>query len=66
MMPPMIPARALRSTPTRIISQRVAPRASAASRWCCGTTISTSRVIEEMMGMIMMARMIPAASMLMP
>src|SRR5580704_12302851 len=32
MMPPMMPARALRSTPTQIISQRVAPSASAASR----------------------------------
>ena len=62
----MIPARALRNTPTRIISQRVAPNANAASRWCCGTTINTSRVIEQIIGTIMIARIIPAASMLIP
>src|SRR6266403_927687 len=66
MIAPTMPARALRSTPMRIISQRVAPNASAASRWCCGMTVSTSRVIDEMIGMIMIARITPAASMPMP
>jgi hypothetical protein len=64
--PPTMPARALRSTPMRIISQRVAPSASTASRWCCGTTCNTSRVIDEIMGMIMIARMIPAPSIPIP
>ncbi len=41
----------------RIISQRVAPRASTASRCECGTAVITSRVSDEMMGRIMMARM---------
>ncbi len=40
----------------RIISQRVAPRASTASRCECGTAVITSRVSDEMMGRIMMAR----------
>src|SRR6266403_1366997 len=66
MIAPTMPARALRSTPMRIISQRVAPNASTASRWCCGMTVSTSRVMDEMMGMIMIARITPAASMPMP
>ena len=66
MMPPTMPMRALRSTPMRIISQRVAPSASTASRWFCGTAVSTSRVIDAMIGTIMMARMMPAASMPMP
>ena len=66
MIPPRIPARALRKTPTRIISQRVAPSASTPSLCCCGTTSSTSRVIDEMMGMIIIARMIPAANMPIP
>ena len=43
----------------RIISQRVAPRASTASRCECGTAVITSRVSEEMMGRIMIARMTP-------
>ena len=43
-------------------SQRVAPSASAASRWVLGTAISTSRETDMMYGMTMMARMMPAAS----
>ena len=61
MTAPTMPMRALRRTPMRIISQRVAPRASTASRWEWGTAVMTSRVSEEMMGRIMMARMMPAA-----
>ena len=66
MTAPRIPARPLRSTPVRTISHRVAPSASTASRWWRGTATSTSRVIEAMIGMIMIAKMIPAASMPMP
>ena len=44
-------------------SHRVAPRASAASRWVFGTASSTSRDTDMMYGMTMMARMMPAASM---
>ena len=55
-----MPMRALRSTPIRIISHRVAPSASTASRCECGTADITSRVSDEMMGKIMMARITPA------
>ncbi len=44
----------------RIISHLVAPRARTASRWLLGTAIMMSRVREEMMGRIMMDRMMPA------
>ncbi len=50
----------------RIISQRVAPSASTASRWLYGTAVITSRVSDEMIGRIMIARITPAASMPMP
>ena len=62
----MIPVRALRSTPMRIISQRVAPSASTPSRCSCGTALITSRVIDAIIGTIMIARIMPAASMPMP
>ncbi len=63
MMEPTMPMRALRRTPMRIISQRVAPRARTASRCEWGTAVMTSRVSDEMIGRIMMDRMTPAASM---
>ena len=66
MTPPMIPERAYGSTASQIISQRVAPSASAASRCERGTAMSTSRVTAEMYGSTMIARMQPAASMLGP
>ena len=62
MMAPTMPMRELRRTPMRIISQRVAPSASTASRWLLGTAVMMSRVSEEMMGRIMMARMMLAVS----
>ena len=43
----------------RIISQRVAPSASTASRCECGTAAITSRVSDEMIGKIMIARITP-------
>ena len=44
----------------RIISQRVAPSASAASLWSRGTVAITSREIAETIGRIMIARISPA------
>ena len=44
----------------RIISQRVAPSASAASLWSAGTVAMTSREIAETIGRIMIARISPA------
>ena len=44
----------------RIISQRVAPRASAASLSSDGTVAVTSREMALTMGRIMMARISPA------
>ena len=44
----------------RIISQRVAPSASAASLCSAGTVAMTSRVIALTIGMIMIARIRPA------
>ena len=46
----------------RIISQRVAPSASAASRWEFGIARKTSRQMAETVGVIMIARTTPAAS----
>ena len=43
MMAPMIPDRAYGTTVVMTASQRVAPRASEASRWVLGTASSTSR-----------------------
>ena len=65
-MPPMMPDLAYGSTAPRIISHRVAPSASAASRCERGTASSTSRDTAEMYGSTMIARMTPAASMLGP
>ena len=44
----------------RIISQRVAPSASAASLFSGGTVRSTSREIADTIGRIMIARIKPA------
>ena len=66
MTPPMMPDLANGMTAVRIISQRVAPRARAASRCDRGTASSTSRDTAEMYGSTMMARMSAAASMLVP
>src|SRR6266700_1365134 len=62
MIAPKIPGRALRRTAMRSISHFVAPSARAASRCIRGTAVTTSRVMEAMMGRIMMARIMPAAS----
>ena len=62
MTAPAMPMRELRSTPMRIISHRVAPSASAASRCEFGTARMMSRVSDEMIGRIIMARMIEAVS----
>ncbi len=63
---PTMPMRALRSTPIRIISHRVAPSASTASRCMCGTAVITSLVSDDTIGRIMIARMTPAAKRPMP
>ena len=44
----------------RIISQRVAPRPSAASLWSAGTVLITSRLIALTIGRIMIASTSPA------
>ena len=58
---PMIPVRANGTTTFQVVSQRVAPRPSAASRWSLGTDINTSRDTEMMYGTIMIASTKPAA-----
>ena len=65
-VPATIPLRLCGNTAPRIISQRVAPRASAASFCAGGTVANTSRVIEVMIGVIMMATTIPAVMKLFP
>ena len=62
MMAPTMPMRELRRTPMRIISQRVAPSARTASRWLFGTAVMMSRVSDEMIGRIMIARIMLAVS----
>src|SRR6202043_3127886 len=57
---PMMPVRANGTTTFQVDSQRVEPRARAASRWSRGTESRTSRETEMMYGMIMMARTTPA------
>ena len=57
---PTIPEREYGRIAVRIISQRVAPSASAASLWSGGTVAITSRVIAETIGTIMIARISPA------
>ena len=56
MAAPEIPAREYGSTATRIISQRVAPSASAASLWSRGTVDMTSREMALTIGTIMIAK----------
>ena len=56
----VMPLRLCGNTAARIISQRVAPSASAASFCDSGTVANTSRVIAVMIGVIMIARMRPA------
>ncbi len=58
--PPVMPGREYGSTAMRIISQRVAPSASAASLCSAGTVAITSRAIAETIGRIMIARISPA------
>ncbi len=60
---PAIPGLAGLSTAIRIVSHFVAPRAYAASRWVCGVVINISVQTEVIIGVIMMASMMPAASM---
>ena len=57
---PEMPAREYGRTARRIISQRVAPSASAASLLSAGTVAMTSREIAETIGRIMIARISPA------
>src|SRR5437870_2073421 len=66
MMAPKIPARAYRRTPTRVVSQRVAPRPQAASRWLAGTARRASRDTAAMRGLNMIARMTPAVNLSVP
>src|SRR3990172_11167025 len=44
-----------------MVSQRVAPNASIASRWLWGTALMTSLDVAVIIGVIMMAKMMPAA-----
>src|SRR5450631_619617 len=60
------PLRLWGNTEPRIISQRVAPSASAASFCDAGHVAYTSRVIAVMIGVIMMATTIPAVMKLAP
>ncbi len=62
----MTPGRPNGSTDILIISQRVAPSASAASSCAFGTWRNTSREIAAMIGRIMMASTSAAVSMLRP
>ena len=55
----MTPERPKGSTDRRMISQRVAPSASAASTWARGTCRKTSREIAAMIGRIITARTTP-------
>ena len=54
------PPRLCGNTAPRIISQRVEPRPYAASFSATGVVANTSRVIDVMIGVIMIATMIPA------
>ncbi len=62
MTAPTMPPKLCGNTAPRIISHRVAPRASAACLSASGTVAKTSRVIEVMIGMIMIATMMPAVA----
>ncbi len=59
---PTSPALLCGQTAAEIISQRVAPSASAASLSVVGVVSITSRDSDVMIGVIMMARMIPAVA----
>ena len=54
-----MPERQYGSTARRIISQRVAPKPSAASLWSAGTVLMTSRLIALTIGRIMIASTSP-------
>ena len=62
MTAPMIPERAYGRTAFVIISQRVAPSASIASRCESGTAVMTSREIATMVGRIIRVRITPAVN----
>ena len=62
----MIPGRPNGSTVIRIISQRVAPSASAASSCSLGVCRKISRLREVMIGRTMTASTIPAVRMVLP
>ena len=63
---PMMPRRAYGTTTCQVVSHRVAPNASAASRRSRGTASNTSRETEMMNGAIITASTTPAARMLGP
>ena len=54
------------TTTFQVLSHLVAPSASAASRWSCGTASSTCRDTDTMNGRIITASTMPAESMLTP
>ena len=60
MTAPTMPPIECGSTAPVIISQRVAPSASAPSRSVCGDVSITSRAIDVMIGVIITARISPA------
>ena len=62
----MIPDRPNGSTAIRIISQRVAPSASAASSCSLGVCRNTSRDTAVMIGRIITARVTPTTSIVRP
>jgi hypothetical protein len=66
MTAPTRPPKLWGNTAPVIISHCVAPRANAASLFACGTVLSTSRLMEVTIGMIMIARMMPAVMKLRP
>src|ERR1700752_771246 len=64
--PETTPERAYGKTARRIVSQRVAPNAIAASSWRRGVWAKTSREIAVVIGMTMIASTMPAVSMVRP
>ena len=62
----MMPFLAKGTTTSQVVSQRVAPSASAASRCSAGTARITSREIEMMNGTIMTDSTTPAENRLTP
>ena len=64
--PPTMAERPKGRTVMRIISQRVAPSASAPSTWARGVRTKTSRVTAQMIGRIIRARTNPTTSMVRP